>query len=176
MSESPITTPAQIMAAIYADLSRWASGRQGTVHIARDLESAVTMPPPPSGWSATLHWQGDDPAGTGTRRGNVVENNLRIFIRANLGPSAKPDIALIQATAARPGPFLDLVAALRTQVLRYTIPGVRAPGNCFSYKGCTDQAAVGGYLVAVYSLLFGVWSVIEMPETDEMIALAIAGA
>ncbi len=171
MSEAPSTTPARIMQAMYVDLSSWAASQRGTIHIARDLETAVTMPAPPSGWNATLHWQGDDPAGSGTRHSPVVENNLRIFVRANLGPTAKPDIALIQATAARPSPFLDLVSALRRQILRYRVPGIRAPGDRLSYKGCTDQAAVGGYLVAVYSMLFGVWSVIDMPPDDDLVTL-----
>jgi hypothetical protein len=171
------STPAQLIDAIYTDLSAWAAGRRGKIHVAKDLENAVTLlGNSPAGWIGVLHWQGDEPAGSGTRRSPVMENNLRIFIRANLGPTAEPDIALIRTTAACPNPILNLVEAVRTRMLSYTFPGVAAPGDRLSYKGCTDQAAVGSYLMAVYSLLFGVWTVTRMPEADELIALAPAGA
>jgi hypothetical protein len=166
------STPGDLLGALHADLARWAESRRGRVLVAKDLEHAVTLlGDTPSGWTGVLHWQGDDPAGTGTRRGNVVENNLRIYVRANLGPSAAPDIALIRPTAARPNPFLNLLAEVRTQMLRYRFAGVQPPGDRMSYKGTSDQAAVGGYLVAVYSMLFGIWSCIEMPGADDMIEL-----
>jgi hypothetical protein len=171
------STPAQLVDAIFTDFSKWAAERRGRVHVARDIEHAMTLiDNTPAGWTAVLHWQGDDPAGTGTRRSPVMENNLRLFVRANLGPSAQPDIALIRVTAACPNPMLDLVEEIRTRMLCYTFPGVAAPGDRLSYKGCTDQASVGSYLVAVYSLLFGIWTVTRMPEADELIALAPAGA
>jgi len=168
-----VYTPAQILQSIYADFSRWAAQSKGTVHVARDLEQALSLAASatPGGWTGVLHWQGEDPVGSGVRRGSVVEHNLRLFLQANLGPTAKPDIALIQATAARPNPFLDLVARARTRMLRYVFPGVRPPGDRLSYKGCSDQVGMGGYLVAVYSLLFGVYAPIEMPEENELIAL-----
>jgi hypothetical protein len=171
------TTPAQLINAIFTDFSAWAVQHRGRVHIARDIEHAMTLiDNTPSGWTGVLHWQGDDPAGTGTRRGPVMENNLRLFVRANLGPTAQPDIALIRATAACPNPMLDLVAEIRTRMLCYTFPGVPVPGDRLSYKGCTDQASVGSYLVAVYSMLFGIWTATRMPEADELIALAPASA
>jgi hypothetical protein len=171
-----VNTPADILDAIYQDFSAWAAQDNGRVHVARDLDAALSLvaDSAPGGWTAVLHWQGEDPAGTGTRRGNVVEHNLRVFLQANLGPTAKPDIALIRATAARPNPFLDLVASVRTRMLCYVFPGVRPPGDRLSYKGCSDQVGMGGYLVAVYSLLFGVYAPIEMPAENELITLGKA--
>jgi hypothetical protein len=172
VSEPIAITPAFLLAAIYADLSHWASAQRGRVYVAKDLEHAVLLlADNPAGFTVVLHWQGDDPAGSGTRRSSVVEHNLRVFLRANLGPTAEPDIALIRATAARPSPFLELLSEVRRRMLAYRIPGVRAPGDLLSYKGCTDQASVGGYLIAVYSLLFGVYAPIDMPTEEEHVFL-----
>jgi len=170
-----VNSPADILDAIYQDFSVWAAQSKGRVHVARDLEAALALvaEAAPGGWTAVLHWQGEDTAGTGVRRGYVVEHNLRIFLQANLGPTAKPDMALIRATAARPNPFLGLVAQVRTRMLQYVFPGVRPPGDRLSYKGCSDQAGMGGYLVAVYSLLFGVFAPIEMPAEGELISLGV---
>jgi hypothetical protein len=169
------TTPAQLVDAIFTDFSAWAAQRRGTVHIARDIEHAITLlANTPAGWTAVLHWQGEDPAGSGVRQSPVMENNLRLFVRANLGLSAQPDIALIRPTAACPNPMLDLVAEIRTRMLCYTFPGVPPPGDRLAYKGCTDQASVGSYLVAVYSLLFGVYTVATIPAAADRVALTPA--
>jgi hypothetical protein len=174
MTEPIATTPAHLMAAIHADFSRWASTQRGKVYIARDLENAMTLlDNNPAGWTAVLHWEGDVTAGTGTRRGGVVENNLRVFLKANLGPSAQPDIALINPTAARATPVMDTISVVRKRLLQYTFPGVRSPGDRLAYKGCSDQASIGGYLVAVYSLLFGIFSVIDVPADADLIALNV---
>jgi hypothetical protein len=122
-----------------------------------------------------LHWQGETPAGTGTRRSPVVEHDLRLFVRANLGPTAKPNIALVRATAACPNPFLDVVDSIRYRMLQYTFTGVNPPGDRMSYKGCQDTIAVGGYMLAAYSMLFGIYSVIDMPGNDDLVPLG-AGA
>ena len=172
MSTPVVTNPQLLMQAIYLDLSKWASTQRGHIHIARDLDDAVTiLANTPQGWLGVLHWQGDDPQGTGNRRSFVVENNLRLFLRANLGPTLKPNIALVQQTASVPNPFLQIVDAVRYRMLQYTFPGVNPPGDRMSYKGCSDTIAVGGYMLAAYSLLFGIWSVINVPETDAMIPL-----
>ena len=170
---APVYTPASILGAIYADFAAWAAESRGTAHVARDLEQALGLiaDAAPGGWTAVLHWQGEDPAGSGTRRSPVVEHNLRVFLRANLGPTAVTDIALVRPTAARPTPFLELVATVRTRMLRYAFAGVRPPGDRLSYKGCSDQVGMGGYLVAVYSLLFGLFAPIEMPAESEKIEL-----
>ena len=166
------STPADLIDAIYSDLSKWAAERRGRIHVARDIEHAMTLiDNTPSGWTGVLHWQGDDPAGNGLRQSPVMENNLRLFVRANLGPTAQPDIALIRATAACPNPMLDLVAQIRHRMLCYTFPGVPPPGDRLAYKGCTDQASVGSYLVAVYSMLFGIWTAIDVPDGDELVSL-----
>jgi hypothetical protein len=174
MTEPIATTPAQLMSAIYSDFSQWATANRGKVSVARDLENAVTMlDTPQSGWLAVLHWEGDATAGTGTRRSNVVENNLRVFVRANLAPSVNPDIALINPTAARQTPLFETLSMIRKRMLQYTFAGVRAPGDRLSYKGTSDQASVGGYLVAVYSLLFGIYTVMHMPDDADLIALNV---
>lgn len=166
------TTPADLMLAIFNDLSQWAAQRRGTIHIARDLDDAITiLANTPQGWLGVLHWQGDDPAGTGTRRSPVVDNNLRLFLRANLGPTAKPNIALVRATAASPNPFLALINDVRYRMLQYTFPGVNPPGDRMSYKGAQDSIAVGGYMLAAYSLLFGIWSVMSTPQDSDLVPL-----
>lgn len=172
-SEMPnASTPAAVMAAIYGDLSTWAAQQRGTIHIARDLEDAVSiLSNTPQGWLGVLHWQGETPAGTGTRRSPVVEHDLRIFLRANLGPTAKPNIALVRQTAASPTPFLDVVGAVRYRMLQYTFKGVNPPGDRMTYKGCQDTIPVGGYMLAAYSLLFGVYGVIDVPGNDDLVAL-----
>lgn len=177
MSMPNAATPAQLMQAIYQDLSQWATTQRGVIHIARDLDDAVTiLANTPQGWLGVLHWQGDDPAGTGTRRSPVVENNLRLFLRANLGPTSKPNIALIQQTASSPNPFLEIVDAVRFRMLQYTFAGVNTPGDRMSYKGSSDTIAVGGYMLAAYSLLFGIFSVLRMPAETELVALGAAGS
>jgi hypothetical protein len=171
MSDMPnASTPADLMVAIHDDLSRWAAAQRGTIHLARDLDDAVTMlSNTPQGWLGVLHWQGETPAGTGTRRSPVVEHDLRIFLRANLGPTAKPNIALVRATAASPTPFLDVVSQVRYRMLSYTFKGVNPPGDRLTYKGCQDTIPVGGYMLAAFSLLFGVYGVIDMPGQDELV-------
>ena len=166
------TTPAQLLNAIYSDLARWAKGKRGRIFVAKDLENAMTLlADTPAGWVGVLHWEGCDAAGSGVRRGNVVENNLKIFVKASMGLTAEPSIALIRPTAARTAPILYLLDMVRFRMLRYRFPGVRAPGDMLSHKGTADQTSVNGYAVAVYNMTFGIWTAVRMPEEEEMIEL-----
>lgn len=172
MTTPTATTPAQLMNAIFTDFSKWAKGRKGRVYVAKDLEHAMTLlADTPSGWAGVLHWEGDEPAGSGTRRGGVVENNLKLFVKAGMGLSAEPSIALIRPTAARTDPILDLLDMVRFRMLQYRFPGVRAPGDVLSHKGTSDQANVSGFAVAVYNLTFGIWTAVKMPAETDMIDL-----
>lgn len=169
MSNPNASTPAQLMAALFVDLSTWAKGQRGSIHLAKDLEHAVLLlSDAPGAWSGVLLWEGDEPAGSGTRRGGVVENNIRLFLRCQMGLDATPGISLIRPTAARQIPILELLEMVRTQMLRYSFTGVNPPGNRFTYKGTSDQTQIGDKALAVYSMSFGVWTVIRMPDEEEI--------
>lgn len=165
------TNPAQIIRMIYDHLDAWARGNGGRMYMAKDIENAMTLlADQPASWCGVLHWAGDTPQGD-LRRSWVVENDLKIFIKAVTAPTAIPNAELFRESASRPTPVLETIDAVRREVQRIEIPGLDDYNKSIAYKGTTDQASVGGFAVAVYVMRFVVSTAIDVPAAGELVEL-----
>lgn len=170
-----ITTPADILGVVYADLAEWAKSNRGQCVISSGPEDLFRLlQETPSAWRIILHWQGDENVNDRVRHGNVVKNSYRVIVDGNLGPSAIPNIALIRPVAART-PLLELLSAVRTRMLAYEFPWLDAQNNAFVYQSSDDKVPLpDGLFVAAYNLLFTLNSKIAMP--DQVIDMSIPEA
>lgn len=173
MSSIVETSPAQIVRMIYDHMDEWARSNGGRMYMAADIENAMTLlADQPASWCGVLHWAGDIAQGD-VRRSSVVENTIKIYIKAVTAPTAIPNAELFRETASRSTPVLETIDAVRTELQRLAVPGVRAPNNRIAYRSTDDQASVGGYAVAVYVMSFALFTVIDMPADNDLIELQL---
>lgn len=162
------TTPAEVIRMVFDHMEAWANGAGGKFFMAKDIEDAMTLlADRPGSWCGVMHWAGDAPQGD-LRRSWVVENKIKIFVKAVKAPTAIPNAEIFRPTASRSTPVLDTIDALRHEMQRLVIPGLDDYNNTIAYRGTTDQASVGGYAVAVYVVDFVVSTAISTPDAGNM--------
>jgi hypothetical protein len=172
MSEQVIDTdPAQIIRMVFEHMEAWARGNGGKFYLADDIENAMTLlADRPGSWCGVMHWAGDAPQGD-LRRSWVVENKIKVFIKAVTAPTAVRNAELFRETASRSTPVLETIDAVRTEMQRIVIPGLDDYNKSVAYRGTTDQASVGGYAVAVYVMDFVVSTAIAVPAEGDLVEL-----
>ena len=161
------TTPATILALVYADLQPWAASLKGVVGLTQNpYDLFEILKNSPAGWRLTLHWEGRDPADERVRNSPVTLNHFRFVLDGDLGPTITPKIALFRSTPSRT-PFLDLLDAVRLRVMAYKFPWLREPNNHFWWRGEDDQVPLpDGLFLAAYNLRFDLYSEMAMPTED----------
>lgn len=160
-------TPADIVRAIFADLSDWCGQYKGVCGLTQnpyDLFEILKVSP--SGWRITIHWEGDEPASESVRRGGVQRHRLRFILDGDLGPTAIPKIALIRETASRT-PFLELLEHTRVHLRSYRFPWLSPPNDRMYDLGADDKVPLpDGMFLAAYNVSFGLVAPCHMPDAE----------
>lgn len=167
-----MSTPADILSAIFEDLTAWVAPQGGTCALTQnpfDLLSMLTRPP--SGWRLTIHWSGDQPSDQRDRQGAVVDSTFRFVVDGQLGPTAIPKIAMIQPSARR-APLMAILEAVRFHLACYRFNGLTPPNNALWYRGTNDAVPLpDGMSVAAWNLEFMLRATRARVEENETINL-----
>lgn len=167
-----ITTPADILGALFDDLNEWTKANKGQCAISAGPDHLFQLlQDPPTGWRLILHWEGDENVNERVRGGNVVTNRFRFIVDGNLGPTAIPNIALVRWTAART-PLLDILSRVRARILSYRFAWLDAQNNRFIYTGSDDKVPLpDGLFLAAYNLSFALNSTIVLPDEEIIVTI-----
>jgi hypothetical protein len=167
---SQAVEPDLLLEAMRADLASWATGENGTVHVAKDPLAVLTLlAETPSGFRVIIHLEGDAnerpemPA-------PVVKYSLKIQVSANMGLSASPDLAITQATANRPA-LLRLAGLVRKRVMSWRLPEASVHKGRVYYDGFGPVTLPDGLPLAAYELDFHFRAPITAAESTVEITL-----
>jgi hypothetical protein len=159
---NPALTIDHILTQIKAALEAFAQGLGGgTVSIAMDPFNVFELlAANPVGYRLILHWAGD--SNVADAYVPLIRHKIEIIFGSNLGLTAKPDLALIQAVGARP-PILSQVDAVRATVLGLQFPS-EPTGGILEYDGAETLVTPEGFPLAAYKLTFGLRALPAQPQ------------
>jgi hypothetical protein len=167
-----MSNPAEIMAVLYDDLTRWAASQGGVVSLTQNpFELLEMLRRPPNGWRLTLHWSGDQVTDPRVRTGGVVDNTFRLVIDGQLGPTAIPRIEIIRPGHRRT-PMLALIEAVRYRLMQYRFAGLNPPNDGLWYRGTNDNVPLpDGISIAAWNVEFMLRTTKAQPTAEETINL-----
>ena len=147
-------TPAELLDLYKTDLEAWCAENKAQLSLARDPYHVLELlAQSPAGMRLILHWAGDDNAGEQDEAIGSV-NRLEVILSYNLGLTAKPDLALLQAQVDRPA-LLTLISVVRNRVLSlYVIDAETGARLSARSAGCETVTTPDGIPLAAYKLKF----------------------
>jgi len=162
-------SPAELLLALEADITLWASSQTAMVSIASDpFEVYEILAEGPARVRVILHWAGDvDDSGEKFDLG-IVKNRIEVILSHNRGLQVRPGDNLLRGSGTRPA-LVALLASLRSQIRSLVAPADGASTRIFEYRGCEPVVTPEGMRLDAYRMHFEIWS--SLPDEAPRVAV-----
>lgn len=154
-------TPADLLNTLRQHLAPWVAEHKGRLSLAKDPYHVIEiLSEAPAGFRVILHWTGDEQLGDLPQQ-PLCTHQVDVILSFNLGLTAEPSAALVEARNNRP-PLYGLLNDLRRRVLGCNYaPDISA--EYLMYRGTEPVVMPEGLPLAAYRIQFSLDAALPEP-------------